>query len=351
MTQRSTATLIALPVLASLLFVMSYVKTPYVVFSPGITVDVLGDFDGKSVVQVSGHKTYQDDGQMRMTTVFRTPPAGRVSLLYAVKTWLDKDQAIYQRDLIYPEGQTNEESRQESAVEMVSSQDAAIANAMRELGYDVKEVTEVLAVSPDLPADGKLEVRDVFVKVGGDRVTSPSQLVDLVQAAPAGEPLTFTVRRAGERKRVTITPKVVDGANRIGVVPGPGYVFPFDVSFNIDQSIGGPSAGLMFSLGLYDVLTPGSLTDGATIAGTGTIDDAGRVGPIGGLRQKIVAAREAGAGLFLVPADNCDQLVGAQPGDMRLARATTMHQALRTVERWSADHDTTLPTCPAGDDA
>ncbi len=350
MTQRSTATLIALPVLGLLLFLMGFVNTPYVVFSPGITVDVLGEFEGESVVQVTGAKTYDDDGALRMTTVYRTPPAGRVSLLYAVQAWLDRDEAVYQREAIYPEGQTNEQSREESAVEMVSSQDAATANALRQLGYDVREVTEVLSVSPDLPAQGKLEVRDVFLRVGDQRVTSPTRLVELVQAAPAGEPLTFTIRRDGERRQVTITPAVVDGKNRVGVVPGPGYVFPFDVRFNIDQNIGGPSAGLMFSLALYDVLTPGSLTNGGTIAGTGTIDDAGQVGPIGGIQQKIVAAREDGAGLFLVPSDNCDEVDGARPGDMRLVRATTMPQALEAVEAWADDHEADLPSCDPEDD-
>jgi PDZ domain-containing protein len=105
----------------------------------------------------------------------------------------------------------------------------------------------------------------------------------------------------------------------------------------------------MFSLGIYDTLTKGSLTDGRTIAGTGTIDAAGVVGPIGGIQQKIVGARDAGAELFLVPPDNCDEAVEAPNGDMRLVEAPTTHSALDSIKKWVADPDAKLPTC--GDDA
>jgi Lon-like protease len=101
----------------------------------------------------------------------------------------------------------------------------------------------------------------------------------------------------------------------------------------------------MMSLAIYDTLTPGSLTGGADIAGTGTITPAGKVGPIGGIQQKIAAARDAGAELFLVPADNCDGIGGVDPGDMRLAKATTMDGAVKTLDDWVADPDAVLPSC------
>ena len=122
-------------------------------------------------------------------------------------------------------------------------------------------------------------------------------------------------------------------------------MFPFEVSVNIDPSIGGPSAGLMFSLGIYDTLTPGSLTGGETVAGTGTIDATGKVGPIGGIQQKIAGARAAGAELFLVPPDNCGDAVGAANGDMRLVKAASMHTAVEAIETWADDPDADLPTC------
>ena len=105
----------------------------------------------------------------------------------------------------------------------------------------------------------------------------------------------------------------------------------------------------MFSLAIFDTLTPGSLTGDQVVAGTGTIDEEGKVGPIGGIQQKIVGAREDGAKLFLVPPDNCDDALGARNGDMRLVKAVTMHAAVQAIEKWVEDPDAKLPTCAATD--
>ena len=132
---------------------------------------------------------------------------------------------------------------------------------------------------------------------------------------------------------------------RIGIVPGNGFDFPFQVHVNIDPDVGGPSAGLMFSLAIYDTLTPGSLTGDAAVAGTGTMSEDGSVGPIGGIQQKIVGARDDGAELFLVPPDNCADALKAPNGDMRLVRADTMHDAVEALETWVDDPDAALPSC------
>ena len=348
MSQRLYAALLAGPLLFALIVAAVVLPVPYVTFAPGVTVDVLGKEDGKEIIQVSGHQTYRDDGQLRMTTVYVSQPGGRVTLWDAMSAWLSDEQAIYPYDAIYAPDETAEDSRTESAVQMVSSQDAATAVALRELGYPVRKVVEVLNVTEGLPAEGKLEVRDVLTRIGSTDIKTPQDVVDAIEAAPEGEPIEFDYVRDGKPGTVEITPEMVDGHPRVGIAPGPGFDFPFDVTVNIDPEIGGPSAGLMFSLAIYDTLTPGSMTDGQIIAGTGTITSAGKVGPIGGIQQKVVAARDAGAGLFLVPAANCADALGAPNGDMRLVRADTMHDATTAVEAWAADHDATLPTCTAG---
>ncbi len=345
MTKRVRATLLALPLLASLLLLAAFIPAPYVIFSPGMTVDILGKNGGKEVVQVEGHKTFRDDGQLRMTTVYVTQPDSRVNIYEAVVAWLDPDRALYPRNTVYSEDVTTEQNREEGAVQMVSSQDAATANALRELGYEIPEVIEVLGVSKGMPADGKLETRDILTKIGDVEIEESQDVVDAVTGAPKGEPLRFEVRRDGKPVSVDITPKVVDGANRVGIFPGVGFEFPFEVTVNIDDAIGGPSAGLMFSLAIYDTLTPGSLTGGEIVAGTGSIDAVGGVGPIGGIGQKIAAARDADAGLFLVPADNCAAALSADPGDMRLVRTGTMGAALDAIETWTDDPEAPLPTC------
>ncbi len=345
MSRRILAGLIAVPLLLALSVAAVLLPVPYVTYAPGLTVDVLAEDQGKEIVQVSGHQAYRDDGELRMTTVYVTQPEARVNLLEAMKAWVSPSDALYPYSAVYGAGETTEQSRTESAIQMVSSQDAAIAVALNELGYDVKPVVEILNVTQGLPADGKLKVRDVVLEVNGEKITTVQQIVDLVDQTKPGGAVHFVVRRGGKRMSVDVTPREVDGDLRVGVTPGPGYVFPFQVNVAIPDRIGGPSAGLMFSLAIYDTLTPGSLTDGKIVAGTGTMDPSGKVGPIGGIQQKVVGARQSGAELFLVPAGNCADALGADNGDMRLVKATTMHDAMESIKAWTADPDAQLPSC------
>lgn len=345
MSQRTRAGLLALCLLAVLWATAAFLPLPYVTYYPGPTVDILGESDGDETVQVTGHKAYYDDGELRMTTVYVSQPEDDVSLPELLKAYFDPDAAVWPRSSIYAPDETDESSDRESAVAMVSSQDTAIAAALTELGEKIDPIVEVLDVTPGLPAEDKLKVRDVLLQVGGIDITEAQNVVDAVEQATPGEPIPFVVRRGAKRVSVEVTPREVDDDLRVGITPGVGFDFPFRVSVNIADNIGGPSAGLMMSLAIFDTLTPGSITHGADIAGTGTITPSGKVGPIGGIQQKIAAARDAGAELFLVPADNCDGIGGVDPGDMRLAKATTMHRAVVTLSDWVADHDAELPTC------
>ena len=345
MSGRTRAGLTALCLLAVLWVAAAFLPLPYVTYYPGPTVDILAQQDGKENVQVDGHEAYYDDGELRLTTVYVSQPEDDVTLPELLQAYFDPDAAVWPRSSVYAPEETDESNDRESSVAMVSSQDTAVAAALTELGEKIQTIVEVLDVAPDLPADGKLEVRDVLVKVGDTEVSSAEDVVKAVDAAPVGEPLDVVVRRDGKEQTVSLTPREVGGDKRVGITPGVGYDFPYDVTVDIGEGIGGPSAGLLLSLAIYDTLTPGSMTEGRDIAGTGTITPAGEVGPIGGIQQKIAAARDAGAGLFLVPADNCDGIGGVEPDDMRLARVTTMHEAVGLVESWAADPTTDLPTC------
>ena len=345
MSRRTLAGALAVPLLIVLWAAAALLPVPYVTYAPGITLDVLAEQGGKEIVQVSGHPSYRDDGELRMTTIYVTQPDAAVNIFEALQAWWSDEQAIYPYSSVYGEDETAEDSRRQSAVAMVSSQDAATAVALKELGYDVDPVVEVLDVAKGMPADGKLEVRDVIVEIDGAPVTSPEDVVEAVRRAREGDTVPFLIRRDGRTRTVAIQPRTVEGSLRVGVTPGPGFEFPFDVSVNVSKRIGGPSAGLMFSLAIYDTLTPGSLTGGRVVAGTGTIDEQGNVGPVGGIQQKVVAASESGAGIFLVPAANCADALGAPNDDLRLVRATTMHQAMRSIEAWVANPDADLPSC------
>ncbi|HXH80517.1 YlbL family protein [Nocardioides sp.] len=344
MSQRTMAALLAIPLLIGLFVVVGTQPLPYVTYRPGPSLDILGSRGDKEIIEVSGEKAYRDGGELRLTTIYVDQPQEDVTLDELMRAWLDPSEAVYPYDSVYAPNETDESNDAESTVQMVSSQDAAIASALSELGYDVTEI-EVASVDRAMPADGVLLVGDVLLSIEGTEITSSQDVVDAVDGAPAGEPIAFTVRRKGRETSVTVTPEVVDGDKRIGIELGPRFSFPFEVSVDIGDNIGGPSAGLMLSLAIYDTLTPGSLTGGEVVAGSGTIDAEGRTGAIGGVQQKIAGAQDAGAELFMVAADNCPDTLELDSGDMRLVRAETMHDAVEAITAWAEDHDADLPTC------
>jgi PDZ domain-containing protein len=289
-----------------------------------------------------------------MTTVSVSQEGVKKNLFEVMTDWVDPDSAVYPYDIVHPPGTTAEQEELEGQVQMVSSQGNAIAAALRELDYDVTPALEILSIAPATPADGALAVRDIFVSVDGVELTGDEEgqqaLLGAVQAAEDGQKLSFVVLRDGKEVTVPVGTEEVtaeDGTKRrqIGIQLGLGFVFPFTVSVTISDTIGGPSAGLMFALAIYDTLTPDSLTGGQDVAGTGELDAEGVVGAIGGIQQKIAGARKAGADLFLVPAANCPDALGANNGDMRLVRATTFVETLRAVEDWVEDPDADLPSC------
>ncbi len=350
MTQRTWAALVAVPLFVALGLYMAVSPLPFVTYAPGLTINVLGDNGNKPIISVQGHQAYRDDGELRMTTVSVTQRNAKLDLLTLMQTWISRDDAVYPYATQYGDGGSQQQDTEEGQVEMIRSQDSAIAAALRQLGYPVHPALEILAVTPDMPADGKLRPRDVVRRFNGTRVTAATQLAKLIAAVPSGTSVPVTVVRKGKPITMRITPVKKDGHKLIGVTLGLGYTFPFKVSVNISEAIGGPSAGLMFALSIYDTLTPGSLTSGGTVAGTGTIDGRGTVGEIGGIQQKIVGARQAGAQLFLVPPANCADALTSDHGSMRLAKAATLKDAIAELDAWGKNHDVALPQCTAAEE-
>jgi Lon-like protease len=350
MSRRTLASILVACLLVVLCSAAAVLPVPYVTMSPGPTLNVLGTTKGRPIIDVTGHRTYPTKGELRLTTVSVTNPGRHIGLGEALQAWFDGSRAVYPRDVIYPPDQTAAQSEQQSSVEMVSSQDTAIAAALTELGYRLPLQIEVLAVTKGSPADGRLEVRDRIEQINGVRISDVRQVSPMIQRTGVGESATFVVRRGAATKRVVVKAKASpDNPRRavVGVQIGTGYDFPFDVSVRLGEEIGGPSAGLMFSLGVYDILTPGSLTGGTDIAGTGTIDEHGHVGPIGGIEQKIVAARDAGAKIFFVPPGNCGSALHAdvRKDEIELVKAPTMHSAVSSLKAYVKDHHAHLPAC------
>ncbi len=345
MSQRLIAVCIAGPLALILGGIALAVPLPYASYSPGPTFDVLGkDENQAEVIQVDGHQAYYDKGQLRFTTVVASSNGQKLSLGDALSRWVDPDKAVVPYDVVHPADQTAEQEEAEGAVQMTTSQDTAKAVALKEMGIDVPTAVQVAAVNAEGPAKDKLLVRDVFKEVDGEPVTDADQIVAAVKKHKDLSNVEFRILRDKKELTVRVKPVLEKDTVRVGVTLGLGYEFPFDVQLRVDPNVGGPSAGLMFSLAIYDTLTPGSLTGGGVVAGTGELAPDGKVGPIGGIAQKIAGAQEAGAELFFVPQANCPDVQGLDP-DLRLVKATTMHEARQALEKWAGDHDAQLPTC------
>lgn len=343
------AIVLAMGLLGVLSVAVWWLGVPFVVQSPGPTYNVLGDHGAQPVIQITGAKEYPDDGTLRMVTVSVTSPDQKVSLPEAMGAWLLPGNALFPASFFYPPTTSTEEEVAQGQIEMASSQDYAVAAALTALGYTYTEQVGVAYVEPNKPADGLLQARDVILSVDGTQITSADQFVSVMSGYKPGDTVTVTYRRDGKTGTATITlgASPNDPSKPLmGVYVGVTYSFPVTVKVNIDPSIGGPSAGLVLSLAIYDQLTPGSLVGDVPIAGTGTIAPDGTVGPIGGIQQKIRAASEAGAELFLVPADDCADAVNADPvHPITLVKVDTMQSALSSIEAYVANPDATLPRC------
>ncbi len=356
MNRRSVATVTAIAAVAVLVVGIVRSPMPFVTMQPGPTVDILGTFRKEPIVRVDGARTYEPDGSLRLVTVSESTPDHEVLLPEALQAWWDDDAALIPREAVYRTQTTSADERALSAAQMVTSQDTAVAAALRRLGYELKTFPEVVGLSPGGPSAGKLRLRDRIRSIDGEPTRTLRSVFEALEDVSPGQTVTVVVDRGPfkdpTRKIVrikTIRDPDPDNGGRalIGIFPGTGYRFPFTVRVGIDDGIGGPSAGLMFSLAIYDTLTPGDLTGGRDVAGTGTITDRGKVGAIGGIQQKIVGAQRDGASLFLVPPDNCADALGApvDDDDIRLVKAPTLRSAITSLTAYADDPDADLPRC------
>ncbi|WP_205614129.1 YlbL family protein [Streptomyces dangxiongensis] len=359
---RRTATMLASTLmLIALLCAGVLIPVPYAEMSPGPTVNTLGEHDGEPVLQISGHTTYPTDGHLNMTTVRVTSADFRMNLVEAVHGWLARDSKIVPHDTLYPDGKTEEQSTQENAEEFSQSQESAKVAALKKLGVPVKSWVIVSTVVKGSPAEGRLHAGDVIKAVDGTAVKQPADVAKLVTKHKPGQDVVFTVvpakekaaaekahRTASGTKDVSLTTasSADGGAKRaiVGISAGTDHTFPFTIDIKL-ADVGGPSAGLMFALGIYDKLTPGSLTGGTFVAGTGTIDDNGTVGPIGGVEMKTVGARSRGARYFLTPADNCAAAAKDTPSGLTLVKVKTIGDALEALKDIRGKDTAALPTC------
>ncbi len=336
-----TATFLAIALAAALTFV----GLPYVVMSPGPATNILGNIDGKPLLAVEGATTYPTTGRLDFTTVSVDGGPGVTITVYDVaRAWLSDSEEVLRVDDVFPPDSSQEEVEEEGAAEMAGSQSVATATALRAMGREVEQTVLISDVFEGGPSQGLLEPGDVLVSVGDAEASSSDAVRAAVQRTEPGDTVPVVVLREGEERTVAVRTAESARGTVIGVGLRLDYDLPVDVSLRTGN-VGGPSAGLMFSLAIYDVLTPGELTGGKEIAGTGTMEDDGTVGPIGGIRQKLVGAQAAGADFFLAPADNCSDVAGHVPDGLRVVRVATFDEGLAAVRGIASGDAASLPTC------
>jgi PDZ domain-containing protein len=320
---------------------------PYVRLGPGPTYDTLGTDDaGKEIIGIDGRDERQTSGHLNLTTIsVRGGPGDNLDLLTALGGWLDPRFSVVPREEIYPPGKSAQEVDKETTKEFTESQSSAEFVALGELGYPPQVVVQ--DVPAGSPSAGKLAPKDELVSVNGQRVREYSDISKVLTALSPGATVEVGYRRDGKTGTARIvTTKASDRKGAaVGIVLTLRRDAPFTVTIGLNESIGGPSAGLMFALGIMDKVGPEELTGGKFIAGTGTIDFSGNVGPIGGIQLKMISAREHGATVFLVPKDNCTDALQRPPAGLQLVKVETLRGALEALQDIRAGQP--APTCEA----
>jgi Lon-like protease len=336
------ALLVLIVILIGGVFAGFWIRLPYYTVAPG------GEVPINRHIEVDGAKVYPPDGEVLLLFVRER---ARVNVWAYVQARLDANIDLFpERDITQGGRFTPEDIRLQAQVAMANSQNAAKKVALEAIGYEVPLATQgviVLTTVPGTPADDALARNDVILSTDGVPIRNLDALGKHIRNLDPGDEVTLVVRRAGRERTVRVrTTRGEDGGTIIGVNVTQRYDFPIEV--DIDTSdIGGPSAGLAMTLAIIDDLTPGELTAGKTVAVTGTISTDAKVGEIGGIEQKAVAARAAHAELFLVPKCVDRESRAACRRDLRRAReragdipvvpVATLDEALRALRDAGGD--------------
>jgi PDZ domain-containing protein len=334
------------------------VPSPYVVKSPGPTRDTLGSFEDEELISISDAETYESTGELRMVTVgVSGGPGYAVYAPQVVQGWFDGTRAVFPVEEVFAPDLDQETVDAANAADMTASQQSSVYVALDALGYEIPVDLVVGGAEEGTGADGVVQPEDVIVALDGTPITAFDQLVGALDAVDPGTTVTLGVLRDDAEVDVSFATTAKDpdtadaqgGGSRLGVVVEQRIgELPVTVEFRT-ADIGGPSAGMMFALGILDRLTPEDEVNGEVIAGTGTIDTDGDVGPIGGIQQKLHGALRDGAGWFLAPVENCDEVYGHVPDGLHVVKVDTFAEARAAMVAIGTGEGDELPTCSAED--
>ena len=346
MTRQSWTALTSAVTFVILAVLLGVLHVPFVAWAPGETVNLLGrNPSGQPNIRVNGVKTYATTGALLMTTVSVTRADSALSLPEALAAYVLPSRDVLPRDVVYPPSLSTDQVQTQEAQMMDTSQQAALVAALRAAGQPVKEMPVVEAVVNSGPANGKLQPGDLIEKVDGTTVQTIDDVTRAIERHKVGDTVTMTVKRNGTPVGVSITTvESNDGKStpRVGIRVAVGYDLQASATYGIDPNIVGPSAGLMFSLAIYDLITQSAIAGDRTVAGTGEISADGTISPIGGIQEKIAGAQAAGAKVFFVPADNCQDTIGVT-STMTLVKVSTLKEAIDALPLALDPHSSQRP--------
>ena len=343
MSRRTVTLLVAGIGVVAAALAAALLPVPYVILSPGPTLNTLGRTSDGPLITISGHPTYPTAGHLNLVTVsFLGGPGDGFNVFTALRAWLTPHDAVVPEQELFPSGQSEQQVERQDTLQMVGSQQDAEAAALCVLNIHFTTLDTVTQTEKGMPAAAALKPGDQITAVDGTPIGCSHDTGTLIRQHPPGSQVTLTVLRNGRTEHITLKTANVQGHSVIGVYLTENFRFPFTIRIKVGD-IGGPSAGMMFALGIVDKLTPGNLTGGKFVAGTGEISANGAVSPIGGIQQKMAGARAAGATWFLTPAANCADTSGAVPAGLHLAKVSTLRQALNDLAAIKAGRS--VPGC------
>lgn len=327
---------------------LAVLPSPYVIERPGPVFDTLGSVsvEGSEVplIEIPTEPTFETEGSLSLLTVnVLGNPDNAPTWLQVMQAWLNPAQSVVPVEQVFPPGVSTEDRREQSRIDMENSQREAVAAALRAIGEPYESELFVVDILEGSPSVGQLQPEDRIVSVNGVAVRDVTALRGEIATNGTGGAAGIGIVRDGVEQTVDITPELAEsGENRvpvIGVLVAGEYEFPFEVIIQL-ENVGGPSAGMMFALGIIDKLTPGSLAGGTEVAGTGTIAADGTVGGIGGVVQKMHGAVDAGATVFLAPVTNCAQIAGNIPNGLDVYPVLTLNEAITVLQTVGEGGDT-----------
>ena len=314
------------------IFPFGFVKSDYYFMSPGPPY--------QWNIEIENVQTYEYEGNLYQLTVRRDEAN------YFVYAWarLNSQIDLYPREVILPDGVTPQELSEISIQNMMTSENVAIAVALDSLNYDIQSEGDgvlVVGLLDDSPVKDKLIKNDLIVSINNELVKSVSEFISMLRTYEIGDIVNIGLIR--NEQELTIETKLIEHVEYenepmvgfLASTPNQQFIFPFEVDIQTGN-VGGPSAGMMMALNVYNLLTEDDITNGKKIAGTGTIEIDGSIGPVGGVKQKVIAAKRANAGLILVPTANYEEASVFADDNTQIVAVDSFDNALNVIFDFSS---------------